>query len=97
MSLDQFAMVSDVSEIETVRDRRLGGPPASKYLLMVDPVDPQLPLNCAQRHALASGFLHRFPSLLLKEGRLTRSDGCSWRGSVLTIGDALLIRVVFLA
>ena len=36
MSLDHVAMVSDVSEMGTVRDRRLGGPPASRYLLVVD-------------------------------------------------------------
>ena len=36
MSLDYAVMVSDVDEIGTVRDSRLGGPPASRYLLMVD-------------------------------------------------------------
>ena len=36
MSLDYVAMVPDVGDMGTVRERRFGGPPAPRYFLMVD-------------------------------------------------------------
>ena len=51
-------------------------------------MDPQIPFDGPQRHALAPGFLDRFPSLLLQEGRLARSDGQWWH-------DGELAKLVF--
>ena len=96
MTLDYVAMVPDVDEMGTVREPRFGGPPASRYFLMVDLWIPNSRSIARNDMPLAPGFLDHFPSFLLQEGRLARSDSQRWHGGEFTIGEARLIRLGFL-
>ena len=85
--LGYVAMVSDDYAVGAARDCRVGGPSASRYLLMVLLWSPNSRSIAQSDILLAPRFLNRLPSLPLQEGRLARGGGCGLVGSGRAVSD----------